>query len=88
MNKLLIALSTTMLILLALAISGCNEVEEAKEVEEAVVTTTTTEVSETKLEPTIVVSPAVNTARELESIVNSNKPEVEENLEITVDTEQ
>ena len=85
MNKLLIALSTTMLILLALAMSGCNEVEE---VEEAVVTTTTTEVSETKLEPTIVVSPAVNTARELQSIVNSNEPEVEENLEITVDTEQ
>lgn len=82
MNKLFVIFGSTALILFALAIAGCNEVKEAE------VTATTTEVSETKLEPTIVVSPAVNTARELEVSVSSSEPEVEEKLEITVDTEQ
>jgi len=96
MNKLFIILGSTALILFALAISGCNEVEKSKEQRVETVT------------PTIVVSPPVNTARELEvSVVTeanyrelANKPctiacdeveeqvETEKELQIGVDTEQ
>lgn len=71
MNKLFMILGSTALALLVLAMLGCNEKESAEEVVEPVTAIEPFSQLEAYPAPTIVVSPAVNTARELEISVDT-----------------